>query len=574
MDDIVDYIASKNIEYKLEGQEIIITCPYCGKPKLYINRVSGKSHCFVCEAEQPNSPYAKTHISKLQELWGDVVPITSLSDQIEPNRNQQEVDYTLLVNRYHSSLQESKLAKRYLIKRGFTEETINRFKLGYIRMHDIDWISIPSFENHIPKLIKYRQIPPENTEFDKYIREKGAKSILFNGDVLDEYDEIIIVEGELSALSLIQEGYENTVGITGGAGTLLTPWFDKLKMISKLILIFDADSAGQTAAKDVWATRLGISRCWNVVLPENYDADQFLLEYGKEKLDKLINEAKQFRIDGVVSLKESLHELYRKSQDKDFIERYKLPWENVNKLLDGGFMKQRLTIIGAPAATGKTTIALQIMYHFATEYNIPGLFWCMEMPHISLSTKIVQLHYDLDYKEIDYGNAMMYAAELENLPLYFGYSSSITPKVFYNTMKVARDRFGVGLGVFDNLQRMIRTGKEADVAQASAVFKDIVMDLNMMFILISQPTKLSMEQEEGYLTYEVLKGSSAIPQDADEVILLQRKRIKNESSESALGPRTRIIVDKSRFSGGGTTVLNFIGEKSRFEEIPKCIKED
>ena len=566
MDDIVDYIAGKNIEYKLEGQEIVITCPYCGKPKLYINRVSGKSHCFVCEAEQPNSPYAKTHISKLQELWGDVVPITSLSDQIEPNRNQQEVDYTLLVNRYHSNLQESKLAKRYLIKRGFTEETINRFKLGYIRMHDIDWVSIPSFENHIPKLIKYRQIPPENTNFDKYIREKGAKSILFNGDVLDEYDEIIIVEGELSALSLIQEGYENTVGITGGAGTLLTPWFDKLKMISKLILIFDADSAGQTAAKDVWATRLGVSRCWNVVLPNDYDADQFLLEFGKEELDKLIKDAKQFRIDGVVSLRESLYELYKRSQDENFIQRYKLPWESVNKLLDGGLMRKELTVLGAPPGSGKTSYALQIMYHFATEYKIPGLFWCMEMPHISLSTKIVQLHYDLSYNELDYGNIMMYASDLEDIPIYFGYSSDITPKVFYNTMKVARDRFGVEFGVFDNLQRMIRTGKEADMAQASAVFKDIAMDLNVMFMLVSQPTKLSLEEEKETLTYQVLKGSSAIPADADQVILLQRRRRSGDTTDTSLDPKTQVIVDKSRFSAGGRTKLNFLGDRSKFIE--------
>ena len=69
------------------------------------------------------------------------------------------------------------------------------------------------------------------------------------------------------------------------------------------------------------------------------------------------------------------------------------------------------------------------------------------------------------------------------------------------------------------------------------------------------------------MTYQVLKGSSAIPADADQVILLQRRRKQGETTDTSLSPITQVIVDKSRFSAGGRTKLNFIGEKSRFEEI-------
>ena len=37
--------------------------------------------------------------------------------------------------------------------------------------------------------------------------------------------------------------------------------------------------------------------------------------------------------------------------------------------------------------------------------------------------------------------------------------------------------------------------------------------------------------------------------------------------EGAFDPFTYVINDKARFAAGGTRKLNFIGEKSRFEEI-------
>jgi KaiC/GvpD/RAD55 family RecA-like ATPase len=563
--DIENYLTSKGFEFKREGQEFVLTCPQCGKPKWYINSVSGKYQCFVCKAEKPESLYAQGHISKIKEQLGDILPIFSISDSIEPNKNQQEVDYTDQVEEYHSLLLEDKSALKYLFRRGITEESIHRFKLGTTRRYNQSWLSIPSFESGIPKLIKYRKLPPdENEKLAKYIRESGSKSILFNADSIESYDEIILTEGELDAITLIQAGYENIVGITGGAGTFLPEWFDMLNTKMKIYLCLDADSAGQNSAKDVWATRLGLNRCWNISLPDGYDINEFFLENSKEDFIELIQKARQFKIDGVISVKEALYEMYRKATDESNVASYSLPWENVNKLIGGGLVRQRLTVLGGSPGTGKTSFAMQICYHMAKVHNIPCFFFCLEMPEVSLATKIVQLHYDYSFSEIDPINGMIYAMELKDLPIYLGYSSKITPEVFYNTMLEVRNRFGVGLGCFDNLQRLIRSDRESDMGKASGMFKDLVMDLNIMFLLVSQPRKMNSEDEP---TYDSLKGSSSIPADADEVLLLHRKRLLSEDGSSSMEPITKIIVDKSRFSSGGRTKLNFLGDRSRFEEI-------
>jgi len=570
MIDVLDYISSKNIPFKREGSELLIFCPNCGKQKLSISISSGLYQCFVCQAEQPSSDYAKGHIQKLQELLGDTLSISSVTQFIDQNKNKAETNFSIITNQYHSTLLENKTALRYLFKRGITQESIVRFKLGLARIKEHDWISIPSFENNIPKLIKYRQLPPEDNNMDKYIRETGGKSILFNGDAIDKSEEVVICEGEIDAITLIQNGYENVIGITGGAGTLLPYWFDKLVMKSRIYLVLDSDSAGQKAARDVWAARLGVGKCWNVLLPEDYDVNKYFLDHKKEDFDALLKSATQYKVDGLISLGDALYDLYLQSKNKDNFEKFALPWKNVNKLIGGGLSRKHLTVLGGIAGSGKTTFAMQILWHLAKTYKLPGLFFCLEMPETQLAIKVVQLNENITFGEIRPDEALVYSQHLEDLPIYFGYSSKVTPSIFYNTMKAARDRYGVEFGVFDNIQRMVRTGEEADMGKASGMFKDLVMDLNIPFILISQPRKLNSEEEP---TYDDLKGSSSLSQDPDLIILIHRRRQKalnNEKVEEVkmdrLSEVTEVIVDKSRYASGGFTRLTFIGNRSKFVE--------
>lgn len=573
MSDVLQYLDSKNVSYKIDGQEAKITCPGCNNPeKLSINIQSGVYHCFRCEVKDPDSVFAKGHISKLKEAWGDIVSITPMPATVEQEYapNQQESDFTSLVARYVYNLNEksqlAKRAKRYLFNRGFSESIIEQQQLGVMEMHDQAWIAIPCFEDGIAKLIKYRKLPPINENCiitEKCRREKGGKSILYNVDALKEYEDIIITEGELDAITLLQHGYPNVVATTGGCGTLSSLWYEQLVIKNKIYICFDTDDdgQGQEASRKIWATRLGKNRVYNIKLPDGYDVNSYFQEYAAEDFDVFYKTAKRFTVSGILSVSDALHKMYNRSLDVDNDNKYALPWAEVNKLIGGGLERQRLTVLGGAAGMGKTTLALQIAYHLALTHGMPSLFFCLEMPEIALVSKIIQLHYNLVLEEIDYSDALMYAMEIGNIPIYFGYSSAVTPEIFRNTMEEVRNRYGVELGIFDNLQRMIRTGEESDMGAASGLFKDISMDLNIPMILLSQPRK---KTGEGSPTYEDLKGSSAIPADADEVILLHRQRIKDETGHNSFEPRTQIIVDKARFASGGRTYLHYDGARARF----------
>jgi len=559
MNEVIVYLDSKKIEYKVSGDEAVLKCPYCNRPKLYLNTKTQLFHCFYCEARNPESPFVKGHFRQLQQTWGDLLNI----QPTKPTTKEKDPDFTDLATRYHNAIWKNKKALKYLLQRGITKESIKKFKLGFAHFEKQDWISIPIFEKGTAKLIKYRKLPPDTRpDLEKYKRETNGKSILFNSDCIEKFDEIFVVEGELSALSMIQAGYENVVGITGGAGTLKSDWYDQLVMKKKIILIFDADEAGQKAAKEVWATRLGVDKCYNVVLPAGEDVDSFLLKYDKDRLDECINKATRFKVDGIYSLAESLYLLYERGLNQDTV-RLPLPWDSVNNLLDGGIEKNWLVVVGGIPGAGKTSFVINTLHYYSKKYNIPSLFFCLEMPESYLALKVIQLEKNLTYQEIDPTDALAYLTDMEEIPMYFGYKSRITVDVFYNTLKAARDRFGIGVAAFDNLQAMVRSDKESDFAKASGAFKEMAMDLNMPFILISQPRKINAERS---ITYDDLKGSGAIPAFADAVILLNRKRVKESESFSAFEEKTVVIVDKSRYAKGGKTLLRFEGAKSKFFE--------
>ena len=573
MSNIIEYLDSKGLPWHPEGNEIVTTCPSCKKEKLYINKNTHLFQCFYCKTEDPDSTYAKGHISTLIEDMGDAL-ILNVPVKLPVKTKKKDPDFSELVDRFNFNLKKNVNAQKYLYSRGFDDADIDRFKFGFIHMDGEDWISIPSFEDGIPKLLKYRKITNNDPKIKKYKREFGSKSILFNQDCLKDFEEVNICGGEFDAAMLLKNNYLNTVAATGGEGTLTTYQYDQLYLKEKFTILMDADKPGQNAARDVWSKRLGMGRCYNVALPEGEDVNSIINGYGIEQFEIYYNGASTFKIEGVISLGDALFQMNERSLGQD--EIYSLPWPSLNQRLGGGIENKQLIVLGGQAGVGKTSAALQVTHHFAKVHNESSLFVCLEMSEIKLATKIVQIEFDLDYKDINPHEALAYAQQMGELndKMFFGYSPTITPQIYYNTVKIARDRYGCGLFVFDNLQLLVVSDKESEYAAAVKMFKRIAMELDVKMLLVSQPRKLNSERTP---TYDDLKGSASISQGADIVILAHRKRLDTTDEDTgeelytqqSFSDKCTFIVDKARFASGGATMLRLIGNKSRFDEIDR-----
>lgn len=132
----------------------------------------------------------------------------------------------------------------WLTERTLTKETIEKFGLSWNGRE----IVIPVRDDAGVFLFnKYRRDPFTTDEtIPKYRYEKGASSVLFNAETLNDATPdapIFIVEGELDCMAVENIGIK-AVTTTGGAGTFEEEWAKRLAAFSNVIICFDNDAAG------------------------------------------------------------------------------------------------------------------------------------------------------------------------------------------------------------------------------------------------------------------------------------------------------------------------------------------
>lgn len=183
-----------------------------------------------------------------------------------------------LVNRYRD----------YWYNRNFTDETINRFKLGYYN----EWFTIPIFQDGLFKNFQCRRDVPNKAIKSWY---KGIGPLLFNSDILKFTDSVYICEGPTDAISLSQHGLM-AISNTAGSETWLDSWFKYFIHQKKIYIIYDNDDAGNFGAKKV-AKKLGELRCKIYTFKgyrKGYDANDFFLDGARDEFVNLVEERSKY----------------------------------------------------------------------------------------------------------------------------------------------------------------------------------------------------------------------------------------------------------------------------------------
>jgi twinkle protein len=140
--------------------------------------------------------------------------------------------------------------------------------------------------------------------------EKDAELIFYNLDGIEGEDTVIIVEGEIDMLSLYECKIYNVVSVPNGAskGSQKLEYLDNcweyFEKAKKVILATDDDPAGKSLREEL-ARRIGKERCWTVEFPEGCkDANEVLIKHGPEAVSSLIEEARQWPLEGILPMEQ------------------------------------------------------------------------------------------------------------------------------------------------------------------------------------------------------------------------------------------------------------------------------
>ncbi|MDF1573550.1 MAG: toprim domain-containing protein, partial [Bacteroidales bacterium] len=127
---------------------------------------------------------------------------------------------------------------------------------------------------------------------------KDAELIPYNLDGIKTSEDVIIVEGEMDALTLWECGFHHVISVPNGANfDWLNNSIDYFEDKKRIILATDADIPGVKLRNEL-ASRLGIERCYKVDFDLCKDANEYLIEHGREKLINILNLPISFPIEG------------------------------------------------------------------------------------------------------------------------------------------------------------------------------------------------------------------------------------------------------------------------------------
>lgn len=594
-----------------DGQgNVQLNCPFCEETNqrfgVHIN--SEKWNCFNCGIKSLTLPSLDKKLTQLAN--GELDQRKTLPKE-ETESNYVVINPKIVPNGFKKLKLKGRRTLGYLRKdRGFTIPAIKHFKLGTRVFKDKrgnahEYLIVPYIENKEVVNIKYRTTEPQPTEPDekkmwkkfKWRREKGGKSVLFNGDcITDDTEEVFLLEAELDAISLWSQGIQNVVSTTVGAGATGTSgfkqeWYEKLLVAKKIYILYDNDEKGQEGALGI-AKRLGLKRCYNIVLPKDVkDVNEFFWNtktkepnYSMEDFKHLKENAQQFKIPDIISSRESLRTVLKRvvNGDEGELRGMPSPWKNVNKII-GGVKPGELIVVAARPKVGKTTATFQWISEIA-EHGDPTFYICCEMKHDELSSKLIAM------KRKDFTNvaeltehqvlSVMTSFPTENLHYWYPFEDDLNDiDKIREKIREAVQRYGCKYVVFDNLQFLTRSksGNSSDLGGiASRMFKTLAVELDIVIFLVVQPRKTNNNRP---LSVDDLKDTSSTFQDLNTLILMHRPYIEgdklsdDEEDNKAMSDLCQIDV-VMRSGPGGRAWLWFNGPRSLFKaEGPSFDKE-
>jgi len=308
--------------------------------------------------------------------------------QKAPSLKAEPVNYSAQIKDWNSHLNECD----YLTKRGIDPALQDFLQIGYCENYQNGRaaIIIPNGESrYIARFID------ENKP--KYEKTKGIAPDLYNAQALEQNERpVFVVEGEIDAISLMELGINNVVGL--GSVSNKNKLVEALKKIKPenqptLILALDNDKAGTNTTLEL--EKQLQSENIKYFLPKSSEI------YGthKDANECLVSEREAFK-GRLEPLNTTPEELYNKGSTKtalaSFLEDYesgnnaqaiKTGFSNLDQCLDGG-LYAGLYVIGAISSLGKTTFTLQMADNIAKAGH-DVLIFSLEMAQKELIAKSI-----------------------------------------------------------------------------------------------------------------------------------------------------------------------------------------
>lgn len=442
----------------------------------------------------------------------------------------------------------------YLKKRKISKDTMDFCKIK----EDVQGNIVFEHRDINNKLLctKYRPSAPVKKGQSKMWWQKNADNcpILYGINWIDITKPLIIVEGHIDALAVIESGCDNVVSIPHGANDL--NWiefnYNWLENFNKIILWFDDDSVGKKAVEEV-TLRLGEERIYELNIPISYkeeilkavkkedklDANNVLYTFGKQVVFDLIHNAKEIPISDVIDL------FTAEDFDPAKEESITTGWKSVDKFIFGHY-NNTISIWTGKTGDGKSTAVLESVIIPSMEQGINSFLFSGELNAGQLKNwitlplagnKHIVKRYNGDDKPITYSvtKSAKNAIEKYYLGRVFVYGNDAldtSPTSIIKKMETLYKKRGTKIFVIDNLM-IIDFSESKDIYEGQTKFMINLIKFQRKYgvaiHVVAHPNKNANFQE--ITEYDIL-GSSNIPNLVHRIFVIKRLNDKDKVDEN------------------------------------------
>ncbi len=200
---------------------------------------------------------------------------------------------------------------------------------------------------------------------------KGAEKIFYNIDSTVGHDYVVIVEGEMDALSFMESKVESVVSVPNGAtlNRLNLDYLDNcieyFEDKSKIIIAVDGDEAGQNLQQEL-IRRFGAEVCYTISFGNFKDANEYMLGHSNSMLKRLVDEANPVPLENVVTLNDITEEL-QEFIHEGFKPGYQIGLDNFDSIFST-YTGQFITVTGVPSS-GKSDFVDRMVVGYNLKYG-------------------------------------------------------------------------------------------------------------------------------------------------------------------------------------------------------------
>ncbi len=437
-----------------------------------------------------------------------------------------------------------------LPKRNLTEETCRKYRYSLGDYHGQP-VQIATYcdkaGNPVAQKLRFK-----NKDF-KFIGDTKAAGLYGQHLWREGGKMLVITEGEIDCLSISQAQGNRFPCVSvpsgaAGAKKSVAKNLDFVESFERVIIMFDNDTAGLEAAKEV-AAILSVGKAAICTLPLK-DANEMLVSGKQAQLIDAMWQAKTYRPDGIIAGTD----LWEVVSTDDNTETVLYPFHGLN-LKTLGMRRGELVTITAGSGVGKTQICREIAYHLMNEEQTIGYIALEESTKrtaLGLMGLDVNVPLHISKEGIDENalkSAFTNTVGSGRLYLYDHFGSLATDNLLHKVRYLAKG-CGVSFVILDHLSIVVSGNDNDDERKAIDVImtklRSLCEETGIGIILVSHLKKPSGDKgwEDGLqISLNALRGSAGIAQLSDICIGVERNQ-QGDNPDISL-----IRVLKNRFTG-------------------------